>query len=246
LHIALAGIGDDGDEDFSRVSFTLLYQRSLLQSLRGGLRATQRAVRRPTAAAQRGMGDSAAELVAGLRRHPDEVLARFERLRHVKMTASRIRIHGDLHLGQVLWTGHDIVFIDFEGEPSSAMSQRLIKRSPLVDVAGLVRSIDYTGRGAVVTAIERGVVADTAIATVDEWRRNWVSTMQHRLLDEYLLEIAPAHLVPSDRTDVQLLLDLFVLEKSFYEIRYELGNRPEWVGWPLAAAAELIEGGLRR
>ncbi len=64
--------------------------------------------------------------------------------------------------------------------------------------------------------------------------------MQQRLLDEYVMEIAPSGLVPDERADVQLLLDLFVLEKAFYEIRYELANRPEWVSWPLAAVAELM------
>ena len=239
LHVALANIGD-GSNEFSPQAYTLLYQRSLLQSLRGGLRATQRAFRRPTAAAQRGMGDAAAAHVAAVRRHPDEILARFERLRNTKIHASRIRIHGDLHLGQILWTGHDIVFIDFEGEPSRSMSQRLIKRSPLVDVAGLLRSIDYAGRSAVVTAVDRGVIPELATDALDQWRRTWVSTMQQRLLDEYVLEIAPSGLVPDERADVQLLLDLFVLEKAFYEIRYELANRPGWVSWPLAAVAELM------
>jgi maltose alpha-D-glucosyltransferase/alpha-amylase len=89
--------------------------------------------------------------------------------------------------------------------------------------------------------MERGVVPETAVDSVDAWRRAWVSTVQQRILDEYLDEIEPAGLIPEDRSDVELLLDLFVLEKAFYEIRYELGNRPHWVGWPLAAAAELIE-----
>jgi maltose alpha-D-glucosyltransferase / alpha-amylase len=91
-----------------------------------------------------------------------------------------------------------------------------------------------------VTAVDRGVVPDLATDDLDQWRRTWVSTMQQRLLDDYLLEITSSGLVPHDRADVQLLLDLFVLEKAFYEIRYELANRPEWVSWPLAAAAELM------
>ncbi|MBI5090575.1 MAG: phosphotransferase [Actinobacteria bacterium] len=240
LHVALAELGRDDDE-FAPEAYTLLYQRSLLQSLRSSLRETQRAIRRPTAAAQRAMGDAALDLIGALRRNPDEVLTRFERLRTSKFAAMRIRVHGDLHLGQILWTGHDIVFIDFEGEPARAMSQRLIKRSPLVDVAGLLRSIDYAGRSAVVTATQRGIVAETAVADLEAWRSDWVSNMQQRLLDEYLIEIAPSRLVPAERADMQLLLDLFVLDKAFYEIRYELGHRPDWVAWPLTAASELLE-----
>jgi maltose alpha-D-glucosyltransferase/alpha-amylase len=245
LHVALASI-DDAGSAFAPEPFTLLWQRSVLQSLRSGLKATQRSLKKPSAALQRSLGDTMSAQLDALQRHPDQVLARFERLRTGKMTARRIRVHGDLHLGQILWTGHDVVFIDFEGEPARSMSQRLIKRSPLVDVAGLCRSIDYAGRSAIVTAVERGVVSDTNFERMDEWRRSWVATMQKRLVDEYVREIAPSGLVPDDPADVALLLDLFVLEKAFYEIRYELSNRPDWVGWPLAAAAELIEQGVLR
>ncbi|MGD9999107.1 MAG: maltose alpha-D-glucosyltransferase [Ilumatobacteraceae bacterium] len=245
LHIALAGLGRH-DAEFAAEPYTLLYQRSLLQNLRSSLKATQRAIRRPSAAAQRSMGDAGLDLAGALGRDPDQVLARFERMRHVKLPAMRIRIHGDLHLGQILWTGHDVVFIDFEGEPARAMSQRLIKRSPLVDLAGLLRSVDYAGRSAVVTAVQRGIVGDTAMDDLDSWRRDWVANMQQRLVDEYLLEIAPSRLVPAERADIQLLLDLFVLEKAFYEIRYELGHRPDWVAWPLTAASELLEQAATR
>ena len=120
------------------------------------------------------------------------------------------------------------------------MTERLIKRSPLVDLAGVLRSFDYAGRSAVITAASRGVVADTDVPALDAWCRDWVATMQRRTLDEYLAEIAPAGLIPTDRHEVGLLLDLFVLEKALYEIRYELANRPHWVGWPLAAVAETL------
>ena len=66
-------------------------------------------------------------------------------IRTRKLDARRIRIHGDLHLGQVLWSGNDVVFIDFEGEPGRPIGERRIKRSPLTDVAGLTRSLDYAG-----------------------------------------------------------------------------------------------------
>ena len=91
-----------------------------------------------------------------------------------------------------------------------------------------------------ITAAERGVVTDADRGTLEAWRREWVDSMQQRSLDEYLAEIAPAGLIPTDRADVHLLLDLFVLEKALYEIRYELANRPHWVGWPLAAVAETL------
>jgi maltose alpha-D-glucosyltransferase/alpha-amylase len=250
LHLALAHIDQapahartNGDASFAPQPFTLLWQRSLLQSLRTSLRATQRMLKR---SANRPAGEAAAEefdeLVEALCRHPDQVLARFEPLREDKLPASRTRVHGDLHLGQVLWTGHDIVFIDFEGEPARPLSERSIRRSPLTDVAGLMRSMDYAGRSAMTTATERGVVAPADVDALEQWRRSWTAAVQERLLVEYLAGVAGTGLVPPDRAGVDLLLELFVLEKALYEIRYELGSRPDWAAWPMRAAVEMIEG----
>ncbi len=137
LHRALAA-GAEKHE-----SFTLLHQRGLHQAIRSELRQTERLL------ARLGRGD---ELDG------KAVLERIEPLRQHKYDTRRIDIHGDLHLGQVLWTGHDVVFIDFEGEPARALSERSIRRTPLVDVAGMVRSVDYAARVAVATELQRGVL----------------------------------------------------------------------------------------
>jgi len=239
LHVALARHGHPADGAFAPQSFTLLSQRALLQSVRSALRATQRMLRVRAAISNLEGSEDVEQWVETLRGSPEEILRRFEPLRRSKLHASRIRIHGDLHLGQVLWTGRDVAFIDFEGEPDRPMSGRSIKRSPLVDVAGLIRSIDYAGRSAVHTAVERGVVAEGEAAGLDAWRRAWTRAMDGTMLSAYLATIGP-QLVPTDATELHLLLDLFVLEKALYEIRYELGHRPDWAVWPLAAAAELI------
>ena len=224
-------MADDDQPDMSPEPFTLLWQRSLLQTLRNSARATQRALRRA-----RVDTDDAATLL----RPVDDVLARFETLRTRKLEARRIRVHGDLHLGQVLRSGTDVVFIDFEGEPGRPIGERRIKRSPLVDVAGLARSLDYAGRSALDTALARGIVPDADHDALDHARADWTANTRSRLIDTYLDTIAASGLVPGDRADADLLLDVYQLQKGLYEIRYELANRPDWVHWPLSAVAEMV------
>jgi maltose alpha-D-glucosyltransferase/alpha-amylase len=218
-------------------SFTLHWQRSLLQTLRTSIRSTQRDLRR----ARRGhrLADAAVAQAAGLDAQLDRLMDRFDRLRDEKFDAKRIRLHGDLHLGQILWEGHDIVFIDFEGEPGAPMAQRTIKRSPLADVAGLLRSFDYAGRMALHTAVERGRVID--LDDVDAWRQEWTRRNHDALLDAYFEHIDGAGLIPAADADRRLLLDVYAATKALYEVRYELANRPDWVSWPMSAILEMLD-----
>ena len=136
----------------------------------------------------------------------DRLLDVFDVLRTRKLDARRIRVHGDLHLGQALWTGHDVVFIDFEGEPGRPIGERSIKRSPLNDVGGIVRSIDYAGRVALATSRERGRVGETQEEPLERWRRAWTDRMTAVYVDGYLATLTAtpegAALVPADAADV--------------------------------------------
>ncbi len=244
LHKALAltdpvPTGRNGRQPMTPESFNLLWQRSILQTLRNSVRATQRDLRR----ARRGhvLDETAQAQADRLDDDIDRLLERYDELRTRKLDAKRIRVHGDLHLGQILWTGNDVVFIDFEGEPGLPISQRTIKRSPLADVAGLVRSFDYAGRMAVHTARERGRIADTDVDRVDAWRAAWTDASQQALLDAYFADVGDTGLIPSDDDDRRLLLEVYVLVKSLYEVRYELANRPDWVAWPMSAISDMLE-----
>ena len=137
----------------------------------------------------------------------------------------RIRVHGDYHLGQVLRVGGDFVIIDFEGEPSRPMSERRKKHSPLKDVAGMLRSLDYAASSARFTMAGK---ADSAL-------RSWSVTAERAFLDGYRESVvgAPIQLVPRDDARFQAALDLFMIDKALYEARYELDNRPDWLGIPL-------------
>ncbi len=254
LHAALAAPASDEGSNGSNtataermrpVHFTHEWQDGLLAALRSSLDATQSALSQLLAddpAMHRELDrERALELVDG---DPDRLLEPFDRLRAHVVDAVRIRVHGDLHLGQILSTAtgddHDIVFIDFEGEPGQPIYRRVVQRSPLSDVAGLLRSVDYLGRHALRLASMAGAVAEAQRGELDAARDAWTERLNRAIVDEYLTAVEAAHLVPADRADAELLLRLYLLDKGLYEIRYELANRPEWVGAPLAAVTEMI------
>ena len=243
MHLALAG----GSAGFEPEPFSLLWQRSIQQSLRAALRETQRLVRRNRS----GLSDEAEVLAGRLLDDGDELLGSFDALRTRKLDAARTRVHGDLHLGQALWTGYDVVFIDFEGEPGRSIGERSIKRSPFTDVAGIVRSLDYAGRVALATSRERGRTGAAQASQLEQWRRVWTDQVQARYVNGYIRTLAAgataprARLIPDDPADARLLLDAHVLLKALYEVRYELANRPAWVTWPLGAIAQMLDDRAR-
>ncbi len=156
----------------------------------------------------------------------------------------RTRVHGDFHLGQVLVVGGDAYLIDFEGEPAKSMEQRRAHSSPLRDVAGMLRSFDYAGA----TASSRldsgtGGTNERYARLLDRFRRN----AGNDFLGAYreVLEATPNRWVKRDAEAA--ILDLFLLEKAAYEIRYEADNRPHWITIPLAGfdriATRLLENG---
>jgi len=165
----------------------------------------------------------------------EQALARESRLDRAlgRVTQRRIdvvrtRLHGDYHLGQVLWTGNDFVIIDFEGEPGRPLSQRRFKRNALRDVAGMIRSLHYASAA----ATRNGKHRPEDIAMLAPWGRAWSQWTSAAFLDGYLAK-APQRVVPRNAGDLELLLDFFLLEKCIYEVGYELDNRPEWVEIPL-------------
>ena len=147
------------------------------------------------------------------------------------MRALKIRIHGDYHLGQVLLVRNDFVIVDFEGEPARALSERREKQSPLRDVAGMLRSFAYARRAALLGPTAQS--ADDSVrweALLDEWEQSARKTFVN-VYDEIA---RGAHLYESFAA-VKPLLSLFEIEKALFELRYELGNRPEWAVIPIRA-----------
>ncbi len=168
-----------------------------------------------------------AEELAPIAGRGEEVRERLRSLAQGGSIGKVIRIHGDYHLGQTLWADGDWVILDFEGEPARTFAERRRKRSPLRDVAGMLRSFAYAARSAEM----RG-------ATVPE---AWENDARAQFLEGYLATVDPSLLPPGD-AGIERLLWVFELEKAVYELRYELDNRPDWVGIPVAGIQRLIDG----
>ena len=152
---------------------------------------------------------------------------------------ARTRVHGDYHLGQVLWTGTDAVLIDFEGEPARPIDERRAKHSPLKDVAGMLRSFSYAAYATLLR--EAGEDADQ-LERLEPWARMWEAWTSYAFLEAYRRTAADSPGVPSNPNAFSLLLDAFVLEKALYELVYELGSRPIWVQIPLIGITRLLGG----
>jgi maltose alpha-D-glucosyltransferase/alpha-amylase len=151
-------------------------------------------------------------------------------------TGQRIRIHGDYHLGQVLRSHSDYVILDFEGEPARPLAQRRAKQSPLKDVAGMLRSFSYAAYAGLNAHIQRH--PDDA-RILEPWALLWQNAVSTEFLRAYRVSIAAnPHLIPQP-PQAQLLLNAYLLEKSLYELLYELNNRPAWVRIPLAGILAL-------
>ena len=164
------------------------------------------------------------------------LLDRFQRLRNLQCRAVRTRIHGDYHLGQVLRVRHDYVILDFEGEPARSLAERRAKHSPLKDIAGMLRSFSYAGQTAQWNhALRR---ADD-LEHLEPWTRLWESAISAEFLRAYRTVVADTLCVPAEPEAFGTLLDAYLLDKAFYELRYELDNRPEWIRIPIAGILSL-------
>jgi len=231
MHVALASSTEH--PAFVPEPFTALYRRSLYQSARSAVRTTFDLLRRRLPTLADPLQHQARSLI-GL----EELLLR--RIRAVtdrKLVATRIRIHGDYHLGQVLYTGRDFVILDFEGEPSRSISERRFKRSPLRDVAGMIRSFEY----AAAYGLLHGPTREEDAPALAPWARLWRRWASVRFLQGYLGIAAGAGFLPPNPDDLRAMLELYLMDKTVYELRYELNHRPEWVGIPLQALLRRAE-----
>ncbi|HEY8475470.1 MAG TPA: maltose alpha-D-glucosyltransferase [Chloroflexota bacterium] len=235
LHVALAS--DATDPSFAPVPFSTLQQRSLYQSMRSQASQVFQLLRNRLHT----LPDAAREDALRVLDLEEQVLGRFRSLLDQRITAMSIRCHGDYHLGQVLYTGKDFVVIDFEGEPARSLSERRIKRSPLRDVAGMLRSFHYAASVALMGPTSGGVVRPEDQSALEPWARFWYVWVSAAYLRAYLDVARDATFLPHAREELIVLLDAYLLEKAIYELGYELNNRPSWARIPLQGILQLME-----
>ena len=228
LHAALCS--DPTDLAFAPERISPGDQRSIYQSLSGlSLRATDL------------LRTQVGKLPAEAREEARKVLDLESRIAYIlrsflarRINTTRIRVHGDYHLGQVLYTGHDFVIIDFEGEPTRTLYERRLKRLAMRDVAGMLRSFSYASQAAL-----RSQEA-AKLPGLQAWARFWVDSVSAVFLKSYLATAGNASWVPQNQDDLELQLTTMLLEKALYELRYELNLRPDWVRIPLRGILDLV------
>ena len=237
LHLALSSVEDD--PAFAPELFSKLFQRSTYQSMRNLANRTVRLLR----ASLPSLDDDARKLAQALLARQGEINARFEAFLNAKAAVKMIRCHGDLHLGQILNTGKDFVFIDFEGEPARGLNERRRKRLALRDVAGMLRSFHYASFSGLLELHRRGALGGDGLAAMAPWAQAWQTWCSWAFLKSYLKTAAGAPFAPRDPKELQILLEALMLEKAIYEAGYELNNRPDWLVLSLQGIAQILDSG---
>jgi maltose alpha-D-glucosyltransferase/alpha-amylase len=219
------------DPMFSAEPYTSLDQRSVYQSKRN---LTGRVLRQLKTHKFEGRQK---ELVDQFLAREKELYKRFEPLVHYRLTAARARIHGQYELSNVLWTGKDFLVVDFGQDPSRPLPERRRKRSPLRDVASMIRSFDFA---ATMALRDPATVRESDRAAAEPWAKLWGTWAPAAFLGAYLDASTQSPFVPKDRDELWLLLDTQLLEKAVDELGQELPQREDWAFAALRSLLDML------
>jgi maltose alpha-D-glucosyltransferase / alpha-amylase len=227
MHTALAS---SVAADFAPEEFTAAEARQLYADVSAQAQGAFDVLRLKLAS----LNEPTAELVQQVLALEPRILERLAKLNEAPPSGPvRIRIHGDYHLGQVLFTGDDFMIIDFEGEPARPLAERRAKALAMRDVAGMLRSFDYAAHA-----------APEAHGKSQTWSAFWLIQVNAAYLEAYFETAAHEPYVSADPAENKFLLDIFLLQKALYEVAYELNNRPDWVYIPLRGILSLFSQGV--
>jgi maltose alpha-D-glucosyltransferase / alpha-amylase len=233
LHLALGSPTEN--PDFTPEPLTPFTQNALYQYLRGHVKKVFALMRKTIPTFAPDLRAQAEEVAAA-----ENTILQYFKSVQARLQATQIRCHGDFHLGQVLFTGKDFVIIDFEGEPTRSLGQRKLKRSPLRDVAGMIRSFHYAVHMGLADHASRGFELKANPDLLKKWAAHWFTWTSATYLKSYLETAGDSTLVPRDRKQAELLLNIYLIEKAVFELGYELNNRPDWVSIPIQGLLQLL------
>ena len=237
LHKALAK--DTSDPAFNPVKITGRDIKSWCDAILQDVESTWQKIQDVMPRLEEELQHIAAQILAA----DADLKAYLAHIRELKIDTYKTRYHGDYHLGQLLLAGNDFVIIDFEGEPERSLNERRAKHSPLRDVAGLFRSLNYAGKVAVArSTMERPQDRVLLKPLVESWEQ----AAREAFWASYQEEGAATISFPQNIQHANDLVELFCLEKSLYEIRYEIANRPDWVGLAMNGLVEIFARILNR
>ena len=231
LHLALSS--DHSDPDFRPETFSWLYQRSLFQ----GAEVLTSQVMGDLERRMDSLPEDQKEQALKLLKREKELVDTLKDITRMRIDGKKIRVHGDFHLGQVLFTGKDFYIFDFEGEPARSLSERRLKYSPLKDLTGLIRSLDYV----VQTVLGDSSFREKDLPILRSWGGVWYDVVSSAFVEEYLETMKGSGMLPGSREGLEVLFKTLLLEKAIYELGYELNNRPDRISIPISGITGILE-----
>jgi maltose alpha-D-glucosyltransferase/alpha-amylase len=232
MHLALAS--QPAIKDFAAEPFSLHYQRSLFSGMQTLVRSAFSAGKEQLSR----LPEEIREEVISLLKRKEEVLKKLKRIYTAKIDVVKIRIHGNYDLKQVLFTGKDVAILDFHGDPTRSYSDRRLKRSPLRDVAGMIRSIHYVAYEGLQ---HNAKTAPEELTTLEPFADYWIHYVTSFFVRSWMDTVAGSSFIPPNETDLRILLESYLLEKAIYSFQFELHKRPEWLAVPVNIIRSIID-----
>jgi len=233
MHLALAA--ETENPGFRSEFFTPHGQRGMFQSIRNVARENLLLLSRMLKTLPPEVAAEAQHLLA----LEPAILKKLRQIYERPIHACRTRIHGDYHLGQILYTGKDFLITNFAGERPLANSERRLNRSPLTDVAAMIRSFHYAAHAALLQFLERGEPAEHQLLNLQRWSQFWARWVSATFYGAYMQAARGAPFLPGEAATLKMLLEVLLLRKALYELGYELKHRPGWATIPIQGILEM-------
>ncbi len=233
LHRVLAS--DTVNPAFAPEPSTSHHRRSVFQSMRNTASQNLRGLRQ-----QKDLPPEIAPLAQKVAELEPAILDSYRALANQRLAGQRLRLHGDCRLSEVLWTGKDFVFIDFEGDPTLPISERRLKRSPIRDVATMLRSFHYAAAFGLEQHIKRGSIPPENMVRFQSWLRYWNMWVSAVFLKAYFQAIAGAHIVPEEEEAVRAMLRAYLLDCMMSELGRQGKEGRERLDVPLSGVLFLL------